>query len=103
METPFYSCQSKPSLNHQLSSDLGVGVGRLVSEFVVNLLKTMVQEDSIWQTLKSGMRCKGTVVKAGVKYQAARAKSLNCSIPNFISKIEIKRPTPRTLRIKCDN
>ena len=79
------------------------GVRRFVSEFVVNLLQTMVKENSIWQTLKSGMRRRGTVEEAGVKYQAVRAKSLNCSMPNFISKIEIKRPTPRTLRIKCDN
>ena len=37
------------------------------------------------------------VEKAGVKYQEAKDKSLNCFMPSFISRMELKRPTSRIL------
>ena len=66
-------------------------------KFLVNLLKTMVKGNSLCQTLKSWIRLWGRVEKVGVKYQEARAKSLNCSMPSFFSNMEIKRPTSRML------
>ena len=73
------------------------GGGEKDYKFLVNLLKMMVKGNSLCQTLKSWIRLWGRVEKAGVKYQEAKAKSLNCFMPSFISRMEIKRPTSRIL------
>ena len=57
----------------------------------------MVKGNSICQTLRSWIRLWGRVEKAGVKYQEAKAQSLNCFMPSFVSKMEIKRPTSKIL------
>ena len=73
------------------------GGGEKDYKFLVNVLKMMVKRNSLCQTLKSWIRLWGRVEKAGVKYQEAKDKSLNCFMPSFISRIELKRPTSRIL------